>query len=104
MSQAVSGSFSTGAIASLGQVSDSLLIPYGVANLYFSAFFLDASNTIKTQKRASPSIAWSDVTTYNSNQSPAVAVAVTANEEWRVIQLAQQALRSTRYRLSVESE
>jgi len=63
---------------------------------------LDASNTVRTEKRVTPGGPFVAQTTYNSNQS-AVAVPVVANEEWRLLGLTQQAMKDISYRLSVES-
>jgi predicted cupin superfamily sugar epimerase len=102
MSQVVQGTFATGSTASVGNVSDSLLIPTGTTTMRLTVTGLDASNTVKTQKRTAPGGAFADQTTYNSNQTN-VAVTVAAGEEWRLFQLAQQATRDVVYKLSAES-
>jgi hypothetical protein len=97
----VAGSFATGRTASLGQLSDVCVIPHSRTAMLLTITGADASNTVKTQKRASSSVAWGDVTTYNSNQS-AVSVAVVANEEWRLAQVTQQPIRDIRFVLDAE--
>ena len=102
MSQAVQGTFATGASASVGNASDGLLVHSSITTMRLTTTGLDASNTIKTQKRTTPGAAWSDVTTYNSDQTN-TAVTVAAGEEWRVFQVTQQATKDVRYKLSLES-
>jgi hypothetical protein len=46
--------------------------------------------------------AWVDQTTYNSDQTN-TAVTVAAGEEWRLVQVTQQAIKDVRYKLSCES-
>lgn len=103
MSQAVlAGTFATGASASVGNASAGLLIHSSVTTMRLTTQGLDASNTIKTQKRTTPGGTWVDQTTYNSDQTN-VGVTVAAGEEWRVVQLTQQATKDVRYKLSLES-
>jgi hypothetical protein len=97
----IAGSFATGQTASLGQLSDVCVIPHGRTAMLVTITGADASNTVRTQKRASSSVVWSNVTTYNSNQS-AVSVAVVANEEWRLAQVTQQPIRDIRFVLDAE--
>ncbi len=102
MSQAVQGTFSTGSSPAPGNASDSLVMPTSTTTMRLTVTGLDASNTVKTQKRTTPGGPWADQTTYNTDQTNA-AVTVAAGEEWRVFQLTQQALRDVRYKLSAES-
>ena len=102
MSQAVAGTFPTGQGAATGNASDGLLIPTSTTTMRLTLTGLDASNTVKTQKRTSPGGTWADQTTYNSNQA-SVAVTVAAGEEWRVLGVTQQALKDIQFKLSVES-
>lgn len=97
----VQETFATGASASVGNVSDTLIVPTGTTTMRLSTVGLDGSNTIKTQKRTAGG-AWSDQTTYNSDQTN-VAVTVATGEEWRVVQLTQQATKDVRYKLSCEN-
>lgn len=93
--------FTTGALASVGNASDALIVPTGVTSMKLTTLGLDGSNTIKTQKRTAGG-AWADQTTYNSDQT-ATVVTVAAGEEWRVFQVSQQATKDVRYKLSCES-
>jgi hypothetical protein len=98
----IQGTFATGAVAASGNASDVMVVPTNVTSMKLSLTGLDASNTVKTQKRVTSSTAWVDQTTYNSNQS-AVTVTVAANEEWRVLGITQQVLKDIKYTLSCES-
>lgn len=96
------GTFATGSVAASGNAGDTLIVPAGTTTMRVTLTGLDASNTVKTQKRAVPSAVFVDQTTYNSDQAN-VGVTVVANEEWRVIGVTQQAFRDIRFKLSVES-
>lgn len=98
----IQGTFATGASASVGNVSDVCAVPLGVTSMKLTATNLDGSNTVKSQKRTTPGGAFADQTTYNSNQSN-TAVTVAANEEWRLVQVSEQATKDILYKLSCES-
>lgn len=102
MAQTVQGTFATGSTASVGNASDSLVIHSSITTMRLTLTGLDGSNTIKTQKRTTPGGAFADQTTYNADQTN-VAVTVAAGEEWRVVQVSQQATKDMRYKLSLES-
>lgn len=102
MAQVLAGTFATGSLGIGGQVSGPLPIPASKTQMRLTLTGLDASNTVKTQKRTSPGGAWADQTTYNSNQN-AVAVTVVPGEEWRVASVAMQAIREIRYALDLQS-
>jgi hypothetical protein len=90
----VQETFTTGASASVGNASDILVVPTGVTSAKLTTVGLDGSNTVKTQKRTSPGGAWVDQTTYNSDQTN-TAITVAAGEEWRLVQVTQQATRTS---------
>jgi len=92
----------SGAPASVGNASDVLVVPTGMTTMRLTTVGLDGSNTIKTQKRTSPGGTWVDQTTYNSDQTN-TAITVAAGEEWRVVQVTQQAIKDVRYKLSCEN-
>lgn len=94
--------FATGASASVGNNSDVLVIPTGTTSAKLTTVGLDGSNTIKSQKRTTPGGAWVDQTTYNSDQT-ATVVTVAAGEEWRLVQVTQQATKDVRYKFSCEN-
>lgn len=94
--------FTVGAGDSVGNASDTMNVPTGVTTARLTTVGLDASNTIKTQKRTTPGGAYADQTTYNSEQTN-VAVTVAAGEEWRFVQITQQVSHDIRYKLSCES-
>lgn len=96
------GTLTTGRNAVSGNAGATLIVPTGRTTMRLTLTGLDGSNTVKTQKRALPSAAFVDQTTYNSNQSN-VAVTVAAGEEWRVLSITQQAAKSIQYTLSCES-
>lgn len=102
MSQCVQGTFSTASNPVSGNDSPPLVIPTGTTTMRLTLTGLDASNTVKTQKRVTPGGAYADQTTYNSNQSN-VAVTVAAGEEWRLLGITQQVLKDIQYKLSAES-
>jgi hypothetical protein len=81
---------------------DVLCVPTGMTAMRLTLTGLDGSNTVKTQKRTTPGGVFVDQTTYNSNQS-SVSVPVATGEEWRVVQVTQQAIRDIFYKLSCES-
>jgi hypothetical protein len=95
----VGGTLTTGSTASNGiNPSNVCVIPSGRTQMRLTLTGCDASNTVKTQKRTTPGGAWVDQTTYTSNQS-ATAITVAAGEEWRLLTIAQQAIREIRYLL-----
>lgn len=98
----IQGTFSTGSNPVSGNASDVLNVPTGMTNMKLTLTGLDASNTVKTQKRTTPGGAFADQTTYNSNQA-AVNVTVAAGEEWRVLGITQQAIKDIQFKMSCES-
>lgn len=102
MAQTVQGTFATGSTASVGNASDSLLIHSSITTMRLTTAGLDGSNTIKTQKRTSPGGAFVDQATYNSDQA-STAITVAAGEEWRVVQVSQQATRDVCYKMTLEA-
>lgn len=97
-SSTIAGTFSTGSTASVGNVSDTCVIPSGVTTMRISTSGLDASNTVRTEKRTTPGGTFTAQTTYSTDQNSA-AVTVAPGEEWRLFQLTQQPIRDVRYRL-----
>jgi len=97
------GSFDSGnaTVGSATVAGDTMCVPTGVTNMKLTLTGLDASNTVKTQKRTAGGT-FADQTTYNSNQS-AVNVTVAAGEEWRVVCVTQQPIKEIQYTLSCES-
>jgi hypothetical protein len=87
--------------ASVGNASDVLCVPTGVTTMRLTTVGLDASNTVKTQKRTAGG-AFADQVTYNSEQTN-TAITVASGEEWRLVQVTQQAIKDVRYKLSCES-
>ena len=102
MSQVIQGTFATGSNPVSGNDSPPLVIPTGFTSARLTLTGLDASNTVKSQKRTAPGGAWADQTTYNSNQT-LVAVTVANGEEWRILGITQQALKDIQYKFSAES-
>lgn len=98
----VQETFTTGSTASVGNASDTMVVPTGVTSAKLTTVGLDGSNTVKTQKRTSPGGAWVDQTTYSSDQTN-TAITVAAGEEWRLVQVTQQATKDVRYKLTCES-
>ena len=96
------GSFTTGSVASTGGVaSDILNPPTGMTTAKLTLIGLDGSNTVKTQKRTAGG-AFVDQTTYSSNQS-AVNVTVASTEEWRIVLLTAQPIKTLAFKFSCES-
>jgi adenosylmethionine-8-amino-7-oxononanoate aminotransferase len=97
------GSFDSGnaTVGSANVAGEVMCTPTGVTSMKLTLTGLDASNTVKTQKRTAGG-AFADQTTYNSNQA-AVGVTVAAGEEWRVVCITQQAIKEIQYTLSCES-
>lgn len=103
--QIVQGTFATGGVAITAAQpggSDVVPVPTGTTTMRLTLTGLDGSNQVKTQKRTSPGGTFVDQTTYSSDQN-AVGVTVAAGEEWRVVQVLQQATKDIRYKLSCES-
>ena len=103
----VQATFSTGSNPVSGNTSDVIDVPsfnvaFAAPTLKLTTVGLDASNTIKTQKTTTPGTAWVDQTTYNSDQTN-TAIAAAAGEQWRVVGVAQQAIKDVRFKLSLES-
>lgn len=97
----VQGTFATGSNAVSGNTSDVLEVPTSVTSAKLTTVGLDASNTIKTQKRTAGA-AWVDQTTYNSDQTN-TAITVAAGEEWQIVGVTQQAFKDLRFKLTAES-
>jgi hypothetical protein len=100
------GTFATGAnAAGLGdQQSESALVGFqssGVGTIAISGD-IDASNTVRLQKRTTPGGAFSTVQTYNAVTTP-TNVSVAAGEEYRVITVAMQPFKAIHYKFSLES-
>ena len=98
----IAGTFATAQNAVSGNASDVLVVHSSITTMRLTLTGLDASNTVKTQKRTTPGAAFVDQTTYSSDQV-SVAVTVAANEEWRVLGVTQQATKDIRYKMSLES-
>jgi len=101
----IQGTFATGQApitAAQANGSDVLCVPTSTTTMRLTLTGCDGSNTVKTQKRTSSGGTFVDQTTYNSDQA-AVGVTVAAGEEWRVVQVTQQATRNILYKLSCES-
>lgn len=96
MPQVIAGTFTTGSVAAPGEISDTLVILEGRTSFRLTLTGLDASNTVKTQKRTSPGGTWVDQVTYNANQN-AVSVPAAQREEWRLWQVTQQPVRDVKY-------
>jgi hypothetical protein len=102
MSQAVKGSFTSGASVGIGEISAELVIPSNYTTMKLSlGGTIDASNTCKTQM-STDGQAWADQTTYNSAQTN-TAITVAHGQRWRLVSVTQQALKAMDYGLSVES-
>jgi len=97
----VQGTFATGSNPVSGNTSDVLEVPTGVTSAKLTTLGLDASNTIKTQKRTAGG-AWADQTTYNSDQTN-TAVTVAAGEEWQLVGVTQQAFKDLRFKFTAEN-
>ena len=93
------GTFTTGSTASTGgNASQVCIVPTGRTQMLLTLTGCDASNSVKTQKRTAGGV-FADQTTYTSNQS-ATAITVATGEEWRLLTIAQQAIREIRYELN----
>jgi len=97
----VQETFTTGPTSSVGNFSDVAIVPTGMTTMRLTTLGLDASNTIKTQKRTAGGV-FTDQVTYNSEQNN-VAITVATGEEWRVAQVTQIANKDVRYKLSLEN-
>ena len=70
---------------------------------------IDASNTVKTQKSVDNGLTWADGATFNSAQLATLITVVgddnlpTASEQWRLALVAQQAVKTMEYELSLEN-
>ena len=92
----VQGTFATAQNAVSGNASDVLVVHSSTTTMRLTLAGLDASNTVKTQKRTTPGAAFVDQTTYSSDQN-ATSVGVAVGEEWRLMKVVQQAVRDIRY-------
>jgi hypothetical protein len=100
-SSIAAGTFANGTSASTGgNPSDVCIIPSGRTSMKLTLTGCDANNRVKSQKRTAGGV-FTDQTTYSTDQN-AVAVPVVAGEEWRVITIAQQAIREIRYVLDAQ--
>lgn len=97
----VQETFTTGPAGSVGNASDVLVVPTGMTTMRLTTTGVDASNTVKTQKRTAGG-AWADQTTYSSEQA-ATAITVATGEEWRLVQVSQQTTKDVRYKMSCEN-
>lgn len=96
-------SFTTGSTASTGGVaSDVLNPPANATSMKLTITGLDASNTVRLQKRASPGGVFVDQVIYSSDQV-AVSVPVTTTEEWRLMTISMQPIKTIAFKLSCES-
>ena len=93
-----SGNSTVGAATVRGDV---MCVPTGTTNMRLTLTGLDASNTVKTQKRTAGGV-FVDQTTYNSDQIN-TNVTVAAGEEWCVVVVTQQAIRHIHYDLNCQS-
>ena len=101
----IQATFATGSspiTAAQANGSDVLVVPTGMTSMRLTLTGLDGSNTVKTQKRTTPGGTFTDQTTYNSDQAN-VAVTVATGEEWRVVQITQQAIKDVRFKMSCEN-
>ena len=101
----IQGTFATGSVpitAAQLNGSDVAVVPTGMTTMRLTLTGLDGSNTVKSQKRTTPGGTFVDQTTYSSDQN-SVAVTVASGEEWRVVQITQQAIKDIRYKLSLEN-
>lgn len=100
------GTFATGNnVAGLAdQQSGVLSVPYLTGgNIFVSvAGDVDASNSVRLQKSTNSGTSWATVATYNSAQTNA-AVAVAQGEQYRLITVVMQALKTIHYKLTAES-
>lgn len=102
MSQNVRGTFVSPRSIQVGQISDTLVMPSGSANLKLTLAGLDANNTVKTQKTVNNGHTWVDQVTYNANQA-AVNVAAVHGEQWRLVVVTQELAKSIAYEMSAQS-
>lgn len=63
---------------------------------------LDVNNTVKTQKSTDNGATWTDVTTYNADQA-ATVITPGANEQYRLVAVLMQALKTIAYKMSREN-
>jgi hypothetical protein len=80
---------------------DVLCVPTGMTTMRLTTVGVDASNTIKTQKRTAGG-AFVDQTTYSTEQTN-TAITVATGEEWCVVAVTQQVTKDVRYKLSCEN-
>jgi hypothetical protein len=103
----VQGTFTNGANPVAGNTSDVIDVPeynraFAAPTMKLTTVGCNASNTLKTQKTTTPGTAWVDQVTYNSEQTN-TAIAVNPGEQWRLVNVAEQAVTDLRYKLSLES-
>lgn len=63
---------------------------------------LDVNNTVKTQKSTDNGATWTDVTTYNAEQTNTV-ITPAAGEQYRLTCVLLQALKQIQYKMSREN-
>ncbi len=100
----IQATFATGSVAiTAAQLngSDVLPIPTNTTAMKLTTLGLSGANQIKTQKRTAGGV-FVDQVTYNSDQTN-TSIPVVAGEEWRVVQVLQNAITDVRYKLSCES-
>lgn len=103
MSAAVAGTFASGSSAGAGMRSDVLVINFGVISMGLTlSGDIDASNTVRAQKSIDNGITWADQVLYNSAQA-GVAVTVVHGEQWSLLTVAAQPLKSINYKMSMEN-
>ena len=102
MSQNVKGSFASGQSVQIGEASAELVVPTGFTAGKLTTVGLDANNTIKTQKSTNNGYTWADQTTYNADQT-ATPLVFADGEQWRLVHVAGQALKTISYELSAQS-
>lgn len=103
----VQGTFTNGSNPVAGNTSDVIDIPeynraFSAPTMKLTTVGCNASNTLKTQKSTNNGSTWADQTTYNSEQTN-TPIAVNPGEQWRVVNVAEQAITDLRYKLSMES-
>lgn len=88
---------------SLNQQSGVLMIPFGITSAKLNMWGgLDGSNRMRTQKSTDNGVSWSNVTTYNADQTN-VSVTVAHGEHWRIMSVDCAAYKTLYYKLSVEN-
>lgn len=99
----VQETFATGqaAVTGANNISDVLAVPTGTTVMKLTTVGVSAANSVKTQMRTAGGV-WADQTTYTTEQT-GTSVTVAAGQEWRVVQLVENAITDIRYKMSCES-